>query len=616
MDGGAASPESKQAQGCLMRLAIPFLLVAAGLLAGAGRLAYIQHYEGARWSELAKEQHERTIPIPAQRGSILDSEGRTLASSVRRRSLYFDPTMVSDARFAAYTLAPLIQMPAAELETLLRDGQQRKTAEGKPCSFMWIKRRLDDAEADAVAGVLRGRNMRAFELQDEVIREYPQGRLACHVLGFFNEGGGAGAGIELQFDKALSGTDGSRRVIIDEDRERLAQRHEADVAPRDGHSVVLTIDSHLQRITERNLKLAVDEFKPEWAVAIVMDPKTGEVLAMASLPDFDPAKPLPPTETPAERALAELALRNNAIGANYEPGSIFKPFIAAPAYAEGLTRLEEVYEINGPTRLFGRRALSDTVTYDRLTLAGIISQSSNIGMALLGGRLGGERIDRYIRSFGFGALTNIELPGEENGQYADRAKWTSYSIQSLPIGQEISVTSIQLLTAFAALANEGVRLQPRIVRGIVGANGEIIEDRSAPIERARVMSSEAARAFRMEAMVKVVQEGTGRSAQIPDYQAFGKTGTAEIAAPSGRGYQKKYVGSFLGGAPAENPRAVAMVSIYKPSGSKYYGGTVAAPAVARILAETLQYLRVPPDAKSEVLPIAPQVDGPGGSVRP
>ena len=579
-----------------------FVLAAAALLACGVRLAYIQIGEGPAWAALAEKQQVRTYRIPATRGSILDSEGRPLAISLRRPSLFVDPTLLTDIRFAAHSLAPILRTTPEEIESTLQRAAAQRTADGKPSAFEWLQREITIDQSDRINEICEARGLRAFGIQDELVREYPQGRLASHVLGFFSAGG-AGGGVELQYDKEMRGKDGSRTVVIDQSHNRLSSTEDGQVAPVDGHSVILTIDSHIQKITERHLRAAMDEFKADWGLALVMDPHTGEVLASAGLPDFDPARPIPPGAPEAETAAIE-ALRNRALGVVYEPGSIFKPFVAGPAFDQGLARLDDVFEINGGTRMFGRRAISDTKSHSRLSLVGVIAQSSNIGMAMLGDRLGAARVHQFVSSFGFGKETGIDLPGEERGILRPLDQWTSYSPQSIPMGHELAATGIQLLAAFAVFANDGVLFQPRVVRGVVSARGATVADHSKPLAVRRVMSPEGARAFRSSALVEVVREGTGKRATIPDYQVFGKTGTAEIAATNRKGYKTdgSYVGSFIGGAPADDPRAIVLVSIYRPRGGKYYGGTVAAPSVGAILADTLSYLRVPRDAASEVAP--------------
>lgn len=565
-----------------------FAGVAVLLLGGAYRLARIEQTQGERLRQKARRQHTATWAIPAQRGDILDCKGRLLVGTVRHPSVFMDPTLIDDPRAAARSVAPALGLDPWELERLILEKKDR--------AFVWVKRALTDKELEAFNRVRRAYKLRAFVVRYEPKRVYPYGRLAAQVLGFVGVEQNGLAGVEQAFDEVLRGANGGRSVTVDVRRRRVRSQAEHYEPPSDGASVVLTIDAYVQQRAEYHLRNAFEEFKPHWATAVVMDPQGGEVLAMVTLPDFDPAQPIPSGLAEHERQLATELLRNRAVCDSYEPGSIFKPFIAAPALDAGLVDIDEPFAVNGPTRRFGRRTIHDVHTYGTLAMHRVISKSSNIGMGLLGARCGNQRLHEFVRRFGFGDLTGIRLPGEHSGLVLDFSRWTKYSTQSIPIGQEIALTPLQIVTAFSVFCNDGVLYRPRVVRGVISAAGETCEDNSRPIAVRRVLLAEVAREFRMRALVEVVNEGTGRRAQIADYQAFGKTGTAQVARPDGGGYiEDEYVGSFVGGAPAELPRVVVLVSLYRPSNGKYYGGTVAAPAAAAIIADTLDYVRMPPD---------------------
>jgi cell division protein FtsI (penicillin-binding protein 3) len=573
-----------------------FAMVAVVLCCGAGRLIYIEYQHGPELRERADRQHAAKYIIPAQRGDILDARGRMLAGSIRRPSVFMDPKFIKDPRFAAASVAQVLSLDADELfETIMQNRVRR---------FVWVKRRISDAEHQAFEQIKAERKLRGFVVRLEPQRYYPYGRSAAHVLGFVGTDDDGQphsmgrAGLELQYDDLLRGAPGEQLSMVDARGRRIFAAQDEYHPPVDGATVISTIDIHLQQLVETRLREAYEEFSPQWASAIVMDPHSGEVLAMAGLPDFNPTAPLA-QDPNAALSPAQLRQRlHNAVVENaYEPGSIFKPFIMAPALDAGLVVLDEPFKINGPVRTFGRRRINDTHAYGVLTAAEVIVKSSNIGMALLGERVGNERLYDYVTRLGFGELTQIGLPGESGGLLQPFARWTDYSTRSITMGQEVAATPIQLLTAFAALANDGVLYRPRIVRGVIACNGDVLRDDSAPDALRRVISPEIAKQFRDEALVRVVNEGTARRARLEDYQLFGKTGTAQVARQDGKGYEPgAFAGSFICGAPADRPQVVVLVTMYKPPhGKQYYGGIVAAPTGAAIIADTLEYLQVPPD---------------------
>ncbi len=571
-----------------------FAIAALLLLTVGGRLAHLEVAKGATLRAQAEQQQTIRNKITAQRGEILDSRGRVLAGTKRLASVFVDCVMIEDIPYAAASIAPTLGLQAKDVEKLIRERPSDR--------HVWVKRGMSEEDLHEFQEVRRQRNLGAFGIEYEFERLYPYGRTAAQVLGFVGTDGG-GAGVEQEYEKQLRGHDGFRQATVDVRRRRLASSPEDYQPPKDGASVVLTIDVYLQQRVEERLKAAVEQFKAQWGAAVLMDPNTGEVLAMASYPDFDPAQPIPVGAKGAELDRARELTRNRAIADAYEPGSIFKPFIAAPAFDAGLARLDEVFAINGPARDFGGRIINDTHPYGTLTLHEVISKSSNIGMAMLGSRLGNTRLHQFVREFGFGDRTGVNLPGEHTGLVQDFSRWGPFSTNSIPIGQEIGVTPIQIVTAFSALCNGGTLMRPRVVRGVVATDGAVEYDNSRPIALRRILGEEATREFRLRALVETVKSGTGTKAANAFYQVFGKTGTAQIAraAHTGRGYiDHAYVGSFVGGAPASNPQAAVIVSLYRPSSGQYYGGTVSAPAAGEILGDALQYMRVPSDIDADV----------------
>lgn len=572
----------------MFREGFVFLVVTTLLLAGAGRLAYIEYAVGPALRAQAAGQQTTVRSIPAMRGEILDTKGRVLAGTVRVPSVFVDPKIAVDPTYAAYSMGPVLGVEGGVLESLIRSRRDDR--------FVWVRRGIDDVSLGLFEQVRRVRGLRCFGVQEEARRAYPFGRLASHVLGIVGSEERGLAGVEYAFDGALTGSPGQRVLTVDVRRRRLRTIADAYEPPVDGASVVLTLDAYIQQRVEDHLRAAVEQFEAEWGAAVVLDPWSGEVLGMATMPDFEPGAAV----AGSGGGLTVEALQNKAIGFSYEPGSIFKPFVAACALDEGVVELDEVFAVHGPARRFGGRTLHDAHAYDELAFWEVVSKSSNIGMGLLGARCGNERLHAYVRRFGFGERTGIDLSGEHEGQVLPLEAWTSFSTQSIPMGQELAVTPIQMVSAFAAFANGGVLYRPRIVRGVIGSSGETLLDNSRPVVVREVLGRETAEVFRQRALVEVVVSGTGKRAAIADYQVFGKTGTAQIARRGGGGYAAgAYVGSFVGGAPADLPRLVAIVSLYKPSGGKYYGGTVAAPAVGAILADSLAYMQVPPERAME-----------------
>lgn len=578
----------------MLKIAAVGTLTTLLLVGGGVQLARIELRQGDTLRTRAQRQQTSTWTIPALRGEIWDAHGRVLAGTVRRPSIFVDPFCVSNPTFAAHSLAPFVGRSAAELEQLLVEQKEKR--------FVWLARRIATDDYDGFVqrfeALCRARGLRGFGVQSEGFRVYPQGPVAPHVLGFVGIDLQGLAGIEQNYDKILNGKPGQQAATVDAVRRRL--RSENYIPPEDGATIVLTLDTYLQQFVQTKVRATLEKHAATWVSALVMDPYSGEILALATAPDFDPAHAVPEgfeKLSPKRQEAAAEIWRNRVIADAFEPGSIFKPFIASAALEDKLTRLDEVFNIQGPVHSFGGRLIRDTHAYDVLTMHQVISKSSNIGMGMLGARCGMKRLHDYLEKFGFGSPTGIHLPGESPGIVRPLESWNPrYSPQSIPIGQEVSVTQIQLLTAFSTVCNGGKLMQPRIVRGIIGVDGQTLEDRSEPIVIRQVLSPATAEAFRLRALVETVREGTGKQAALDDYQVFGKTGTAQIARRDGRGYEPNaYVGSFLGGAPASWPRVAVLVSVYRPTKEGYYGGVVAAPVVKEIIAEVLDYMRVPPE---------------------
>ncbi|MEP0841092.1 MAG: penicillin-binding protein 2 [Phycisphaerae bacterium] len=565
--------------------AVAVLCVA--LVALIGKLAYIQVRLRPSLLEWAQRRQTSTITLPGSRGKILDRRQRVLVGSHDQLTVFADPLLVTEKADTARALAGILGLTARDILARLERNPNSR--------YVVLKRGVSPEEARAID---RLDNCPGIGLVNEPARVYAMGTLAAHVVGFvgLDDDGRLGrglAGIELACQEVLKDSPGRRVVFWDAKRQKaMFQDAGAYVEPRDGLDVILTIDAAIQEIVERELANALAKFKAQATMCVVMSPKTGEVLAMAVAPTFDPAEP---GRFPPER------WRNRLLTDPVEPGSVFKPFILAGALQAGLTRPSEVIYCNMGLYVIGRRQLSDHHPYGNLSVEQIITKSSNIGMAKIGERMGNRRMYETLVSLGFGRPTGIDLPGEDRGLLMPLRRWNSYTTSSVPMGQEVAQTPIQLITAFCALVNGGRLPKPYVVAGVVDRAGNVVEDRRPREEFPQVITPEAAETIK-QILIKTVNEGTGRPAALEHWQVMGKTGTAQVPwSPEARragqrkGYEPDaYLGSFMAAAPGDDPQIAVLFMVRKPQRSiGYYGGTVAAPSVKVIMQEVLTYLNVP-----------------------
>ena len=562
------------------------IVLSGGLLAAAARAVYVTTKLGPRLFPVLARQRGTREPIPAPLGDIVDRHGRLLATCQPVYSLYVNPRA----------------LPADQIETVLRpiadalrlplDGIVRRVRRRQDRYFVWLKRRLSEAELSKLVALQL--DPRWFGFRREYRRVYPKGRLAAHVLGFRDIDLRPHGGIEQAFDHLLRGTPGERYVLRDAAGRPVHVDQTRHRRPEPGDTIQLTIDAVIQYFAEEALREVAQQWRPRGGMAcVVLDPHTGEVLALASWPVFDPNTP---AHAPPEAWL------NRAIGAVYEPGSTFKPFIAAAALNWGVVSLEEPIDCHNGVYRMGRRVLHSDHPHGVLPFAEVLIRSDNIGMAVIGERLGLEGVYRAVELFGFGRPTGIELPGEVRGKVQPFHLWNYYSLGSVPMGHEVGVTPLQLLRAFAALANGGYLLKPTVIKRVLRCDGQVrLEHEGAVVER-RVVRAEVTTLLK-DVLRRVVEEryGTGRRAQLPDYTLFGKTGTAQKPDPRGGGYLRgRHVSSFVVGAPVHAPEVVAYLLVDDPAGpGHHYGGQVAAPAAAHLIQRTLRYLGVPPDKAAE-----------------
>ena len=557
------------------------LLAAAWLLAVSLRLAYLQLISHRDYVARARRQQERVVEISPRRGVIYDRNGRELAMSLQVASTFAIPAEVVHPRLAARLLAGALQVPAEEIEAKLRSGR----------SFVWIARKLDRERTERV----RALNLKGIYFQNEYRRYYPKGSLAAHVLGFVDTDEKGLAGVEYVFDDAVRGQPG-RMLVLADARRRWYDR--AEQAPPPGASLVLTLDENIQYIAERELLRALRDARARAGTIVVQNPNTGEVLALAGWPSFNPNAP---AESPAEHRM------NRAVSALFEPGSTFKVVTLAAALEERLTRPQERIDCQMGAIYIGGHRIRDHKAFGLLSVAEVLAHSSDVGAIKLGLRLGAAKLSAYIQAFGFGQLTGIELPGETRGLLRRLESWTPVSVGSISMGQEVGVTALQMASAMSAIANGGRLVRPRIVREL-RRGGQVIS-RADP-EPSRPISPVTAATLR-RLLEGVVLEGTGKSARLHGYTAGGKTGTAQKIDPAtGRYSPTDHIASFLGFAPLNNPSITVLVLMDSPAG-EYHGGVVAAPVFKRVAEQVLNYLRVPHD-----LPVEPGVQLAGNRPRP
>ncbi len=554
------------------RIVVLFVLlfVAQGLL--LGRLVYIQGTQAGHLQRLALNQQLEAFPLPIQRGRIFDRTGRPLVTNVEAESVFAVPRAIPDPRAFARRVAPLLQLDPQEVERRLEPGLY----------FVWLRRKVSPRTAAA---------LRALRLDGQVgfVREerraYPNGTLAAHLLGFVGVDNQGLAGVELAYDAILRGRPGRAVTGRDAVGRPLVETQRLAAPPVDGADLVLTIDQVVQHIAERELQRAVQESGAARGTVLAIDPRTGEVLALAAVPAFDPA---------AFQRVAPQRWINRAISEVYEPGSTFKVITAAAALDAGRVTLAERFDCS-PSLQVGAHRIRDVHRYctTTQTLTDIIRYSSNVGAAQVAGRLGREMFYHYIRRFGFGAPTGIDLPGEARGIMRPPQEWLGPSLQTIGFGQGISTTPLQLLVAASALANGGLLVRPHVVRMVRDREGRLLQGVSTPPGQRVIAAEVAAAVLRM--MVRAVEDGTGKLAAVPGYVVAGKTGTAQIPAPQGGYLAGRYISSFLGFAPIPHPRLAILVVLEEPRGA-YFGGTVAAPVFRAIAEGALWYLRVPPSA--------------------
>ncbi|MCU1348788.1 MAG: penicillin-binding protein [Acidobacteria bacterium] len=551
------------------RLIQIFAFLAAWAVVVVARLVQIQLVRHTDYTNRAQRQQERTLSLNPLRGSILDARGRVLAESVSAETIYADPQAIPNIRKTAKALASMNVGSEGEIEAKLRGRG----------SFVYLGRQVS---MDAAAKIKKLKLPGIYFLDDHR-RSYPRGMLASNVIGYVGLDGQGLAGVEHSLDDHVRGKAGKVTLLQDARRGMYLVGGEGANRPIDGNDVVLTIDSVVQFIAERALAKAVDRYHAAAGTVIVMDPSDGSILAMVSQPTFDPNR---------YGDFEPAAWRNRTVQDMYEPGSTFKIITASAGLEEGVVTPSQIVDCgNGAIQIANVQIHEHGGNhYGLITFEDVMVHSSNVGAVKVGLNLGPDRFYRYIRKFGFGERTGIPLPGEAGGLVRRTDKWSMLSNASMSIGQEIGVTPLQIVRAVAAVANGGMRVEPRIVDRVVDASGRVIYRPAHPAP-VRIVSEKTA-AVLNEILKAVVARGTGQPAALAEHIVAGKTGTAQKAGRGGYSADR-FVASFVGYVPADRPKLVILVAVDEPRGAQY-GGTVAAPVFKEIAEASLRYLGVPP----------------------
>jgi cell division protein FtsI (penicillin-binding protein 3) len=543
------------------------LIWGAAILFNLVSLQVIHHQE---YSKLATERQVVAVEIPAPRGTIFDRNGQPLAMSVPTESVSIDPLRAPDLGVASELLSLVLHMDRTALYGKM------KWAHDNHHGFLWVKRKISYEEGQN----LRNLRLEWIHIQDESQRHYPKGTLAAHVLGSVDFEERGNAGIEKALDGELRGQPGQAQMLTDVKRRGIDSQSASDARP--GTPITLTIDERLQFAAERELAAAVEAHQAKSGSVVVMNPYNGEILALASYPTYDPNLPPQPGEDSAGR-------QNHAISVPFEPGSVFKVVTLSAALETTNLRPDSMINcLRGAITLFGRTIHEAHGGYGTIPMALVLAKSSNIGAIQIGMRVGQANMHQYVRKFGFGQKTGIPLPGESAGKVRRLALWSKASLPSVSMGQEVSVTTLQLAQAAAVIANGGLLVKPRLVlkKG----------NQTVPVEQpVRVLEPETAITMRQMMEGVVLPGGTGTRARLEGYTSGGKTGSAQIYDPAAKHYTHTYNGSFMGFAPLTNPAMVAVVTLNGTHGSAGFGGQASAPVFHTVVTEALRVLDVPKD---------------------
>lgn len=556
------------------RLHLLAALLLLWFVAICGRLVYLQIFSYGRFVKQAGHQQQRAIPLAAKRGVIYDRGGHELAMSVMVDSAFAVPSEVKDLPTA---ISLITRITGDDYNVVLADCRSHKT-------FCWVARKADDQTIERISSL----KLQGIHFQKEPKRFYPARDLAAQVLGSVGMEDTGLSGIEHEYDDQLRGRAGKMFISVDARKQWFS---DVETQPDPGDNVVLTIDKNIQYIAEKELEQAIHDTQAIAGTVIVENPHTGEILALANRPTFNPN---------SRKQVTPSSLTNRAVSYVYEPGSAFKVVTISAALEEKLTNPNELIDCQMGSIVYNRMRIRDSKAHGILPVWGVLAESSNVGTIKLALRLGEDRYYKYIRAFGLGQQTGIELPGETRGITKPPSRWSKVSIAAISIGQEVGISPIQLAAVISTFANDGVYVAPRIVAGTAPPQGTVQTVAFHPAEGRRVISSYTAAEMRAM-MQKVVLEGTARRASLDGYTAGGKTGTGQKIDPATGAYSKtKYNATFAGFAPLNNPQIVVVVILDSPVGL-HQGGQVSAPVFRRVSQQVLEYLHVPHD-----LPLVPE----------
>jgi len=561
-----------------IRIRIVGIAFAIFFVITSARAFYLQIIKQDDWVRLADRQHQKIVPLTPARGTIYDRNGAALAVSIEVDSCFGEPVVIEDAERTAARLAPLLGVQ--------RDVLAKKLAGKK--SFVWLQRQV----SPEVAAKIKALKLEGIGFVKESRRYYPNSEVAAHVVGFTGLDPKGLEGIELKYNSQILGNTGYLITERDALGRDIALKGTVIKESSKGYNITLTLDKNIQYLAEKELAKAVSQSRGAGGIALVMEPRTGKILAMASYPSFNPN---------AYHRYPHDTLRNRAVADSFEPGSTMKVFLIASALEAKVIGPNDSFNCENGSFSIGGRVIHDTHKYGALSVSEIMKFSSNIGAAKIGSRLGPERLSGYLKNFGFGERSEVDVPGEVAGFLRDQGRWYGIDLATISFGQGVSVSAVQLLAAVSAVANGGLLMKPYLVDRISDDAGRIIQQ-NAPQVRRRVISSQTAQAVARMMEAVTSEGGTGLNASLDGFKVAGKTGTAQKVDPVTKCYSaSKRTASFLGFVPAEDPRLSILVIVDEPKTSSY-GGVVAAPAFREIAHQSLCYLKITPTGPLKARP--------------